>query len=249
MSIFLKPLDKIRDKKITQRSALGKLAFLFIIFFIIFIFNFRSLIFVALLEWSRPSHSEVDRMSKSLLQEAKIGSALGASALKRTKEKLHYDSSYRQVSYPNGDIPSNLSSATDFIIRSYRGIGVDLQHLVHEDIENSPISYPQILNSDTNIDHRRTKNLKVFFARKGINLSLEPVAENFAVGDIVLWYLPGNIPHLGIVVPGPKHRSKEKWVVHNLGSKPKWTDTLFEFPIIGHYRYLPKFSDWRNLNP
>lgn len=53
-----------------------------------------------------------------------------------------YDSSYRKINYPNGDVPVNYGVCSDVIIRSYRGIGIDLQKRVHEDIKTHFSEYP-----------------------------------------------------------------------------------------------------------
>ena len=36
-------------------------------------------------------------------------------------QDVTYDGSYRQISYPNGDVPANIGVCTDVIIRSFRG--------------------------------------------------------------------------------------------------------------------------------
>ena len=53
------------------------------------------------------------------------------------------------------------------------------------------------------------------------------------------WGAPrsGGRTHIGIVVPGPGERRDERWVVHNIGSGPVWEDCLFDFEVVGHYRF------------
>ncbi len=61
---------------------------------------------------------------------------------------------------------------------------------------------------------------------------------------MVTWKLPYGAAeqagsHIGIVVPGPGARGNEKWVVHNIGSGPEWEDKLFDYEIVGHFRFAP----------
>jgi len=172
-----------------------------------------------------------------------FGHLLAAVALERTHKKISYDPLYYQIKYPGGDIPEGKGKDSDVIIRCYRALNIDLQQLVHEDMVKNFRIYPQLWGAskpDSNIDHRRVENLQRFFSRFGQSI---PVSEDgvkmqdFAWGDIVVWRLPDGVAHIGIIVPGPGKRSDERWVVHNQGDGPQWEDALFEYPIIGHYRY------------
>jgi len=46
---------------------------------------------------------------------------------------VRYDPADVRISYPGGDVPSNIGVCTDEIIRIYRAVGVDLEKGVHED--------------------------------------------------------------------------------------------------------------------
>ena len=84
---------------------------------------------------------------------------------------------------------------------------------------------------DTNIDHRRVPNLMTFFKRQG---AAKPVTKNrtdYAPGDVVAWDLGRGLTHIGLVVP--------EGIVHNIGRGPQREDVLFNWKIIGHYRYEP----------
>ncbi len=98
---------------------------------------------------------------------------LSEAALARTDCEVRYDGSYKRIGYPGGDVPSGTGVCTDVLIRSYRVLGIDLQKDLHLDLKNNFSEYPDIWglkNPDTNIDHRRVPNLRVFFSRKGIVL-------------------------------------------------------------------------------
>jgi len=56
-------------------------------------------------------------------------------------------------------------------------------------------------------------------------------------GDLVTWMLPGNLPHIGIVIDEKSRDGKRPLIVHNIGAGPKINDMLFDYPITGHYRY------------
>ncbi len=168
------------------------------------------------------------------------------AAMKRLDYQIAYDGSYRRINYPNGDVPDHIGVCTDLVVRAYREVGIDLQQEVHEDMKVSFAAYPQLWGHsgpDANIDHRRVPNLQVFFARKGEVLSISTKAEDYRPGDLVTWLLPGNLPHIGMVVTRRSSDGRRPLVVHNIGAGPKLEDMLFEFPITGHYRYEGKRQD------
>ena len=164
------------------------------------------------------------------------------AAYDRTTHNVRYDGAYHRIGYPNGDVPANVGVCTDVIIRSYRALGIDLQKLVHEDMRDNFSAYPSkriwgLTKSDSNIDHRRVPNLQAFFKRHGTMLPITNNAENYKAGDIVTWMLPGNLPHIGIVVNTLSADKKTPLIVHNIGAGPQLENVLFRYKITGHYRY------------
>jgi len=165
---------------------------------------------------------------------------LSQGALQLTKQEVTYDPSYFSISYPNGDIPSDKGVCTDVIIRAYRKIGIDLQSKVHKDMKANFDAYPQIWGlktTDKNIDHRRVPNLMTFFERKGAQKHITNNAQDYLPGDIVCWRLGGGITHIGIIVERKSSDGKRNMIVHNIGAGQVLEDCLFDFKIIGHYRY------------
>ena len=78
-----------------------------------------------------------------------------------------YDGSYQRIAYPGGDVAPTRGVCSDVIIRAYRKQDIDLQQLVHADMQGNFNAYPQKWNltrPDANIDHRRVPNLAVFFS-------------------------------------------------------------------------------------
>ena len=170
-------------------------------------------------------------------------SRLVEAALERTRHSVWYDGSYVRIDYPGGDVPADTGVCTDVVIRAYRALGIDLQQRVHEDISQHFDQYPSrriwgLKRPDTNIDHRRVPNLQAFFTRHGQSLpvSKHPESESYQPGDLVTWMVPGNRPHIGIVVDR-KSTAGVPLIVHNIGYGPKLEDMLFDYPITGHYRY------------
>lgn len=169
-----------------------------------------------------------------------FASRLVDAATERLAHQVGYDGSYRQIGYPNGDVPDRIGVCTDLVIRAYRAVGLDLQQLVHEDMTADFAAYPGLWGlgaPDANIDHRRVPNLQVFFARKGSTLPTSTAADDYRPGDLVTWMLPGNLPHIGIVSGRRSPDGRRPMIIHNIGAGPALEDVLFEFPITGHYRY------------
>lgn len=173
-------------------------------------------------------------------------SRLVAAANDRPNHPVRYDPGYVRLEYPNGDVPADTGVCTDEIIRIYRAVGVDLQKEVHEDMTGNPSAYPHKrkwgqTRLDRNIDHRRVPNLAVFFARKGKKLAVTNAASDFSPGDIVVWLLPSGRDHIGMVVD-KRGASGAYMIEHNIGEGPKIEDVLFEWKVMGHYRYRPATS-------
>ncbi|CAM2753599.1 DUF1287 domain-containing protein [Pseudoalteromonas distincta] len=169
-----------------------------------------------------------------------------AALLERTTHNVTYDGAYRSIAYPGGDVPANVGVCTDVVIRSYRLLGIDLQKLVHEDMLKSFELYPSkriwgLTKPDKNIDHRRVPNLQTYFKNHGQVLTKSSNAKDYKTGDIVTWMLPGNLPHIGMVVNELAKDTGNPLIVHNIGRGPEKSDMLFDFKITGHYRFVPLY--------
>lgn len=155
---------------------------------------------------------------------------------------VFYDADYRKIDYPMGDVPAYKGVCSDVIIRSYRGIDIDLQKLLHEDIKANFSAYPSkrmwgLNKPDTNIDHRRVPNLEVFFTRKGKVKPITKNAEDYVPGHIVSWRLDNGRPHIGIVVDKKSGDNQRYLVMHNIGFGQVAEDVLFSWKITGHFTY------------
>ncbi|MEO7988764.1 MAG: DUF1287 domain-containing protein [Chryseolinea sp.] len=176
----------------------------------------------------------------SVLAQQTFYDSLSTSALALTKQNVTYDPTYFSISYPNGDVPSDKGVCTDVVIRAYRKLGIDLQKEVHEDMKANFRLYPKkwgLTKTDKNIDHRRVPNLMTFFTRHGEVKSMNQTASNYLPGDIICWDLGGGITHIGLVVNKKSEDKVRYLIVHNIGGGQVIADCLFQFKIIGHYRY------------
>ena len=165
---------------------------------------------------------------------------LADSTLTLTKQIVRYDPTYFQLDYPNGDVPQDKGVCTDVVIRAYRKLGIDLQKEVHEDMKSNFSKYPKnwgLSNPDKNIDHRRVPNLMTFFTRNGTTKPITTNSKDYLPGDIVCWNLGGSVTHIGIVVKKKSADGQRHLIVHNIGAGQVIEDCLFNFKIIGHYRY------------
>ena len=163
-------------------------------------------------------------------------------AISLEDSSIRYDGSYRKIDYPLGDVPADLGVCSDVIVRAYRGIDIDLQQLVHEDMKKNFDVYPKIWGlsgTDPNIDHRRVPNLRTFFKRHGNSLSISDDPNDYKPGDLVTWNLNsnGSLPHIGIVTNQYSSDEKRPLIMHNIGMGQVLEDMLFDYEITGHYRY------------
>jgi uncharacterized protein len=149
---------------------------------------------------------------------------------------LSYDPAYRKLTYPGGDLPKETGVCSDVVVRAFRGLKIDLQKEVHEDMAAAFDQYPRkwgLTRPDPNIDHRRVPNLMTYFKRKGWSVAQSPA--DYKPGDVVAWDLGSGVTHIGIV----SDRSSAKGtplVIHNIGAGVQEEDILFAYEIIGQYR-------------
>ena len=160
-----------------------------------------------------------------------------AIARSRTLLPITYDPAYFKLKYPMGDPPPNKGVCTDLIVRTYRELGIDLQVLVHEDMQKRFEDYPKIWGlkkPDPNIDHRRVPNLQTFFDAYAQRYPTDNV-EEFRPGNIVIWKLPTGQFHIGIVSDQKIHSTPK--IIHNIGAGPREEGGLFSWKIVRNYSY------------
>jgi uncharacterized protein YijF (DUF1287 family) len=156
------------------------------------------------------------------------------------KQGTLYDASYQLINYPDGDVAPDRGACTDVVIRAFRNAGLDLQQLIHEDMQNHFDIYPQnwgMKAPDANIDHRRVPNQVAFLKRYGETLSLDPFhdQEDWKWGDVVYWRFPNGDEHCGIISDRLAPHGIPL-VIHNAGICTE-ENALLRWEITGHYRY------------
>ena len=177
------------------------------------------------------------------------GAALAAAARRQIGITKSYDSGYRRISYPGGDVPRSTGVCADVVIRAARDAwGVDLQRLIHEDMQRAFAAYPRrwgLAAPDSNIDHRRVPNLETYWTRAA-SLLWQASSHRWGFdfqgrlqpGDILTWRsFPAGGPHVGIVVQGgrwPRIVQNHGWGVREDPLLLEWLDAAH-----AHYRWLP----------
>jgi uncharacterized protein YijF (DUF1287 family) len=163
------------------------------------------------------------------------------AARKQIGVTVQYDPAYTVVTYPGGDVPVERGVCTDVVIRAMRGVGIDLQREVHDDMKRAFSAYPQmwgLRRPDPNIDHRRVPNLMRLFERRGKKLPVSDQAIDYRAGDFVTCLVPPNLPHIMIVSDHASAAEPARpLVIHNIGAGAREEDRLFEFKLTGHYRW------------
>ncbi len=169
---------------------------------------------------------------------------LNASAIEQTTYTTSYDPAYVKLDYPNGDVPKETGVCSDVVVRAFRSAGIDLQKELHEDMARNFVKYPKKWGArkpDKNIDHRRVPNLMTWFARQGKELPITKTDQDYQPGDVVAWELDSGLVHIGLVskikVEGVEG-SQRYAIAHNIGAGARLEDVLFQWKIIGHYRYF-----------
>lgn len=175
-----------------------------------------------------------------LVQGTAHATPLAEAARAQIGVTVGYDPAYRGLRYPQGDVPMETGVCTDVVIRAFRAMGVDLQQVVHEDMQRAFPSYPRkwgLKAPDANIDHRRVPNLMTYFQRKGWSVPIGALATDYRADDVVAWDLGGGVLHIGVV---SDHTGADgrPLVVHNIGKGTQEEDILFRYTIIGHYRLV-----------
>ena len=186
-----------------------------------------------------PPHAVREPAPSTLPTASPEAYALVEAALAQVGVTRSYDPSYVPLEYPGGDVPLETGVCTDVVVRALRGVGVDLQQTVHEDMSADFRAYPQrwgLTRPDPSIDHRRVPNLQTYLARHGMEVAVTSEGRDYLPGDIVTWSVGGR-PHIGIVSDRPARGDRNYEIVHNIGRGTLVEDVLFRFEITGHYRW------------
>ena len=169
--------------------------------------------------------SQVDKDNDGLDDQTDI--LKNTRAYIATKPK--YKSKYYETGYPN----DNYGVCTDVVAFALLNAGYDLKDLVNEDIKSNKELY-NISVIDKNIDFRRVKNLKIYFANNAISLTTD-------ISDISAWQ-GGDIvifeKHIGIV-SDKRNKKGINFIIHHANPMQlNYEEDILEHygNIVGHYR-------------
>jgi uncharacterized protein YijF (DUF1287 family) len=145
---------------------------------------------------------------------------------------------YQDGYFSGGEPPPKIGVCTDVVIRSYRAAGVDLQSQVAADIRSHPKLY-HIDKPDPNIDHRRCRNLTIFFKRHALTLPASGPNADWKPGDIVFWDTAGDghVDHVGVIANHLDTNGAPTVTHHWPGQIVSEMDWLYRLPTLSHYRW------------
>ena len=155
----------------------------------------------------------------------------------QTAANTVYDSSY----YRGGVPPMHIGVCSDVAIRAFAAAGVDLKNEITADIRAHQRLYP-LSHPDPNIDHRRCRNLVVYFRRRAIELPIAPSKAHWQPGDLVFWSTGGKgyLDHIGIIGNHIGASGNPTVVQHLPGAFVNETDTLYRFQVLHHFRWTAR---------
>lgn len=157
-------------------------------------------------------------------------------ARKDAENHPKYDGSYYDGGYP----PDDIGVCTDVVWRAFKNAGYNLREMVNNDVVAHPEAYAAIERPDNNIDFRRVVNLRVFFEKYGIPLTLDiDKIEEWQPGDIVIF---GADKHIGIV-SDKRNVNGQPYIIHNGGQPNREEDYLGRGTVTGHYRFDASLLD------
>lgn len=141
-----------------------------------------------------------------------------------------YDSAYIDGGYP----ADNKGVCTDVVWRAFKNAGYSLKDMVDRDVAQRTDDYPNVDSPDPNIDFRRVKNLKVFFDKYAVSLTIDKSdISEWQAGDIVIF---GKTNHIGIV-SDKRNKSGQPYIIHNAGQPMREEDVLNKRTVVYHYRF------------
>jgi uncharacterized protein YijF (DUF1287 family) len=163
-------------------------------------------------------------------------------AHKAALDAASYDDAYFSIGFPNGDPPRDRGACVDVIVRAVRNAGVDIQSGVIEDERAAPNVYG-VTRPDPNIDHRRVRNVIIYFKRHWIEKSarVDDPDDPLRPGDVVFLDTFANKPgpeHVGIVTQ-TKGDSGYPTLINlwTFGYKTQAMDLLGSVPVTHRFRF------------
>lgn len=170
-------------------------------------------------------HSQTDKDADGTDDQTDL--LQGARAYIATQPR--YKSKYYETGYPD----DGYGVCTDVIANAMLSAGYDLKELVAADIAAHPEDYG-IDEPNPNIDFRRVRNLKVYFAHTAIPLTTDiSQIDQWQGGDIVIF-----ASHIGMVSDQRNDSGIPYVIHHNDPFQSAYEQDILEkrHDIVGHYR-------------
>ena len=122
-----------------------------------------------------------------------------------------YDPSYRRLDNMCDDVPADVGVCSDVVIRAFHNVDICLAEYVgaYRLTEGLPV--------DTNIDHRRVRNLGALFNDQGWKVKYKGELTKILKGDIIWFKMPGNLDHIAIAMEDGVQYGHPPKVLHNIG--------------------------------
>lgn len=199
-----------------------------IIFLISFLYNFN------IIPHKKYSNSDFAiETYKSLIDKDSDGVDDQSDILNNAKNYIATKPKYKSKYYAGGYSNDEYGVCTDVVAIALLNSGYDLRELVDSDIRENR-SFYDIDIVDKNIDFRRVKNLKVYFERYAISLTIDVnKIEEWQGGDIVVFER-----HIGIVSDN-RNRKGIPFVIHHANPyQISYEEDILEKrdDIVGHFR-------------
>ena len=135
-----------------------------------------------------------------------------------------YNSSYRIIPYPNGDVPKNTGACTDVVVRAFRkAFKWDLQKSIYE------YRKAKKLPTNTNIDHRRVKNLMAYF--DDVKILQNDKEGKYQKGNIIIWNIGNGQMHIGICVD-------DDVIIHNICCGQEVEPMYMQEKVVRNYTWI-----------
>lgn len=144
------------------------------------------------------------------------------------------DPEYVSAYYAGGYPDEGEGVCTDVIWHAFAAAGYTLKDMVDADVSANREAYPEA--TDSNINFRRVRNLRVFFARNAQTLTTSlRNPKDWMPGDIVIY--DGHIA----LCSDKRNADGLPYIIHhgNNVDRAHEGNELASMKIVGHYRFVP----------
>lgn len=154
------------------------------------------------------------------------------------REYLKDKPQYKSVYYIGGYPDDNNGVCTDVIWYALKQAGYDLKSAVDSDIAQNEDYYMYLFEKpDPNIDFRRVRNLRKFFSKNEMSLTLDTSKiDEWHAGDIVTF----KESHIA-VISDRRNKDGIPYIIHQSPLKKSEDDLLTKYTVDGHFRITGEY--------